>query len=114
MFASAKTVGAKVHTGAGKQSSSKTPYLRVVGHSAVGADAEIREDRVPAIQLDHMGRFSLRAPSPLVDFINVRRTPIMGMGEDDFEMPSGAGRVNSSHKPPCALRLIRLTFNFLL
>jgi hypothetical protein len=110
MLARPQVVGAKVHTGTGKQSSGKTPYFHVIGHSAVGANAEIGEDRVPAIQPDHMERFSLRAPSPFVEFVNVCRTPVMGMGKGDFNTPCGRGCVMGSHKFLYTLRLIQLTF----
>jgi hypothetical protein len=110
MLARPQVVGAKVHTGTGKQSSGKTPYFHVIGHSAVGADAEIGEDRMPAIQPDYMERFSLRAPSPFVEFVNVCRTPVMGMGKGDFKTPCGRGRVNGSHKPLYTLRLKSVNF----
>jgi hypothetical protein len=67
---------------------------------------------MPAIHPDQMGRFSLRTPSTLVEFVNVRRTPVMGMGKGDFKTPRRRGRVDSSHKPLYALKLIQLTFSF--
>jgi hypothetical protein len=42
---------------------------------------------MPAIQPDYMERFSLRAPSPFVEFVNVCCAPVMDLRKRDLETP---------------------------
>jgi hypothetical protein len=103
VFAGAKTAGAKVHAGAGKESLSKVPDFYVIGQSAVGADAEVGKNRMTVIQPDNTRRFGLRAPPPLVNFIGIRRAPVMGVRQSYFKTPRG--RLIATHKRQTFLRL---------
>jgi hypothetical protein len=89
VLAGAKTADAKVYASAGKEPMQEAPDFYVIGYSASRANAEIREDGMPVIKARNLGRFSVRAQSPLVNFVSVRRAPIMGMGNRNFKTSSG-------------------------